>query len=140
MLEVSVVSAPALERRWWAERGEGAWANGVPCVVSSVAQISDATVSTTRAHEMPDAWRALAASAWNDRAFGDFWQHCLVAQGSLDVAAEPSLKLWDYAAVRLLVEEAGGRCTTFEGDVPAPDRSFLATNGVLHDAVVAALS
>ena len=139
VLEVSVVSAPALGRRWWAARGGGAWADGARCAVSAVSQIEDSTVSTTRTHEMPAAWHDLAARAWNDRAFGDFWQHCLVAQGSLDVAAEPSLKLWDYAAVRLLVEEAGGRCTTFDGEAPTPDGSFLTTNGALHDDVVALL-
>ncbi len=140
VLEVSAVSAPALGRRWWAVRGEGAWADGTRCAVTAVSRLEDAVVSTSRAHQMPAAWRSLAAAAWNDRAFGDFWQYCLVAEGSLDVAAEPSLHLWDYAAVQLLVEEAGGRCTTFAGEQPAPDRSFLATNGALHDEVVAALS
>ena len=140
VLEVSAVSAPALRHRWWAVRGEGAWADGTRCAVTAVSRIEDAVLSTTRAHEMPASWRALAASAWNDRAFGDFWQHCLVAEGALDVAAEPSLKLWDYAAVQLLVEEAGGRCTTFEGGAPTPDHSFVATNGAVHSEVLAALS
>jgi histidinol-phosphatase len=49
------------------------------------------------------------------------------------------LKLWDYAAVQLLVEEAGGRCTTFEGAPPAVDESFVATNRVLHGDVVSLL-
>jgi histidinol-phosphatase len=140
VLEVSVVSAPTLGRRWWAARGGGAWADGKRCAVTAVSRIEDAVVSTTRAHEMPMAWRDLAARAWNDRAFGDFWQHCLVAEGALDAAAEPTLKLWDYAAVQLLVEEAGGRCTTFAGEPPAPDGSFLSTNGELHDEIVARLS
>jgi histidinol-phosphatase len=140
VLEASVISAPALGRRWWASRGEGAWADGERCAVTAVSHIEDAVVSTTRAHEMPESWRSLAAQAWNDRAFGDFWQHCLVAEGALDAAAEASLKLWDYAAVRLLVEEAGGRCTTFEGDPPAPDRSFVTTNGLLHESLLAVLA
>ncbi len=138
-VEVSVVSAPALRQRWWAVRGEGAWADGRRCAVSAVTQIEDSVVSTTSAAAMPEGWQALAGRSWSDRAFGDFWQHCLVAEGALDVATDSVLKLWDYAADRLLVEEAGGRCTTFEGDPPAPDRSFVATNGSLHDEVVAIL-
>jgi histidinol-phosphatase len=136
---VSVVSAPALGRRWWAIRGGGAWADGTRCAVSAVARVDDCVVSTGSASSMPAGWHDLTARAWNDRGFGDFWQHCLVAEGSVDVSTDAELKLWDYAAVRLLIEEAGGRCTTFEGDPPASDRSFVATNGALHGEVVALL-
>lgn len=138
-VEVAVVSAPALARRWWAVRGEGAWANGEPCRVSGVSRLQDSSVSTTSAPDMPPGWHELAARASTSRALGDFWHHCLVAEGSVDIAAEEELNLWDYAAVRLLVEEAGGRCTTFTGGAPSPGGSFLSTNGVLHDAAVALL-
>ena len=89
-----------------------------------------------------DARRLAHAScerAWSNRGLGDFWQHCLVAEGALDVACDSTLKLWDYAAVQLIVEEAGGRCTTYDGDPPAVDASFVATNGALHDEVVSLL-
>jgi histidinol-phosphatase len=135
-LEVAVVSAPALGRRWWAARGAGAWANGESCRVSEVGRIEDAVVSTTSTPAMPPGWAGLARRAWAARGFGDFWQHCLVAEGALEVATDSELRLWDYAAVQLLVEEAGGRCSTFAGDDPGPGASFVATNGVLHDAVV----
>ena len=88
---------------------------------------------------MPDGWRAIVERAWSNRGLGDFWQHCLVAEGALDVACDRMLKLWDFAAVQLIVEEAGGRCTTFAGGPPATDASFVATNGVLHDEVVSLL-
>jgi histidinol-phosphatase len=139
-LEVGVVSAPALGRRWWAGRGEGAWCGDRRLAVSSVARIEDAAVSTTSAPEMPDAWARLAARAWVSRAFGDFWQHCLVAEGALDAATDEELQLWDYAAVQVIVEEAGGRCSTFEGDPPQPGRSFLSAAASVHGAVVGALS
>ena len=139
-LQVSVVSAPALGKRWWAERGAGAWADGERCRVSAVAQLEDAVVSTTSAHAMPAGWRELAGRSWNDRAFGDFWQHCLVAEGSVDIATDSVLNLWDYAAVQLLVEEAGGRCTTFAGNAPTPHHSFVASNGVLHEAAIGLLA
>lgn len=135
-VDVAVVSAPALGRRWWAVRGEGAFAGGKPCRVSAVSALEAAVVSTTSAAEMPPGWTALAEHAWSSRGFGDFWQHCLVAEGALDVATDAALNLWDYAAVRLLVEEAGGRCTTFDGAAPEPGRSFLSTNGLLHDAAL----
>lgn len=139
VLEVAVVSAPALGRRWWAVRGGGAFADGAPCRVSGVARVEDATVSTTSAHGFESGWGSLASRAYADRGFGDFWQHCLVAEGAVDVACDPVANLWDYAAVKLLVEEAGGRCTTFAGAAPTHGESFLSSNGVVHDAVVSLL-
>ncbi len=64
--------------------------------------------------------------AWANRGLSDFWQHCLVAEGGLDVACDRQMNLWDYAAVQLLVEEAGGRCTTFAGAAPTPARASSA--------------
>src|SRR5215472_11622247 len=138
-LDAAVVSAPALGRRWWAARGEGAYSGGERIRVSRVDRLEDCVASTSEWHEMPGGWSELASRAWVSRGFGDFWQHCLVAEGSVDVAAEPSLQIWDYSAVQLLVEEAGGRCSTFSGGAPAPGDSFLATNGPLYDVAVALL-
>jgi histidinol-phosphatase len=133
------VSAPALGRRWWAARGEGAFADGSRCRVSQVARLEDAVVSTTSPVESGAAWHSLASRAWAARAFSDFWQYCLVAEGALEVASDPELKLWDYAAVDLIVREAGGRCTTFAGAAPTPGESFVATNGALHQEAVSLL-
>jgi histidinol-phosphatase len=138
-VEVALVSAPALGRRWWAARGEGAWTDGGPCRVSEVASLADSVVSTGSGPTMPPGWAVLSAHAWSSRGFGDFWQHCLVAEGALEVATDATLELWDYAAIQLLVEEAGGRCTTFAGRPPAPGGSFVSTNGRLHDEVTALL-
>jgi len=138
-LETAIVSAPALGRRWWAARGDGSYADGERIRVSAVDRLEDSVASTTEWHEMPPGWTELASRAWVSRGFGDFWQHCLVAEGAVDIAAEPSLQLWDYSAVQLLVEEAGGRCSTFGDGEPAPGGSFLATNGALHDVAVALL-
>jgi histidinol-phosphatase len=135
----SLVSAPILGRRWWAARGEGAFADGSPCRVSAIARVEDATVSFTSARRMPAGWSELVQRAWANRGFGDFWQHCLVAEGALDVACDRVMNVWDYAPVRLIVEEAGGRCTTFEGGAPHPGGSFVTTNGVLHAEAVSLL-
>lgn len=136
---LGLVSAPALHRRWWALRGEGAYADGERCRVSAIASIEQCTVSTTSARHMPDGWRTIVQRAWSNRGFGDFWQYCLVAEGSVDIACDSIVQVWDYAPVRLLVEEAGGRCTTFGGSELQPGASLVSTNGVLHDEAVALL-
>src|SRR4051812_24571171 len=139
-LVASLVSAPALGRRWWAVRGGGAFAAGAACHVSRIADVEHASVSTTSARRMPPGWAAIVTRAWANRGLGDFWQHCLVAEGAVDVACDSVMNVWDYAPVQLLVEEAGGRCTTYDGAAPAPGASFVATNGALHDEVVSLLS
>ena len=140
VVEVGLVSAPALGRRWWAVRGEGAFAGGERCQVSAIARVEDSTITTTSARHMPDGWRTLVERAWSNRGLGDFWQYCLVAEGSIDIACDSVAEVWDFAPVRILVEEAGGRCSTFAGGEPAGGDSFLATNGLLHDEAVGLLS
>ncbi len=140
MLSTALVSAPALRRRWWAQRGEGAYVDGAGCRVSSVGRLEDAVVSCTSQRRMPAGWRTIVERAWSNRGFGDFWQYCLVAEGVMDVGSDSVVHVWDYAAVQLLVEEAGGRCTTFAGGEPEDGASFVATNGLLHDEVAGLLS
>ena len=90
---------------------------------------------------MPEGWREVVRRAWSNRGLGDFWQHCLVAEGALDVATDgPYLHVWDYAATALIVEEAGGRFTAFDGSPPHDPSSALATNGLLHEQVMALLA
>jgi histidinol-phosphatase len=137
---VSLASAPALGRRWWAVRGMGAFADGSRCSVSRVSRVEDCAISCTSARRMPAGWRTLVKRAWSNRGLGDFWQHLLVAEGALDVGCDAVVNLWDYAPVQLIVEEAGGRCTTFSGGEPAIGGSFVSTNGALHDEVVSLLS
>jgi histidinol-phosphatase len=140
VVELGLVSAPALHRRWWALRSGGAFADGARCTVSEIARIEDSAVSTTSARRMPEGWRTIVQRAWSNRGLGDFWQHCLVAEGALDIACDTVLMVWDFAPVQLIVEEAGGRCTTFTGEMPAAGKSFVATNDLLHDKAVSLLS
>jgi histidinol-phosphatase len=139
VVTLAYLSAPALSRRWWAVRGEGAFADGRPCRVSGVAQLENAVVSTTSQRQMPAGWRTIVERAWSNRGLGDFWQYCLVAEGSVDVACDSVVKVWDYAGVQLVVDEAGGRCTTFSGDPPADGATFVATNTAVHAEAVALL-
>ena len=141
VVALGLVSAPALGRRWWAERGTGAFVNGERCRVSRVTRIEDAAVSTTSLRRMPPGWRTIVERAWSNRGLGDFWQHCLVAQGSLEVATDGAyMRVWDYAPVQIVVEEAGGRCTTLDGGAPMDGGSFVSTNGTLHAEVVSVLA
>ena len=144
-ISVGVASAPALGRRWWAAGGEGAFADGEPIHVSAVDRIQDAQLCYTSvpgfdARDMADRFLELARRCARTRGFGDFWQHVLVAEGSADIAAEPDVALWDLAALKVIVEEAGGMFTDLEGVPRADGGSSLSTNGLLHEAVLKALA
>ena len=145
-LVAGVVSAPALGSRWSAARGHGAQRDGEPVTVSRVARIEDAHL----AYDSVDAFEsvgleaeflALARRCWRVRGFGDFWGHMLVADGSIDIAVEVGgLKVWDLAAVWVVVEEAGGRCTDLRGESRIDTGDVISTNGLVHDDVVAAFA
>jgi len=130
-----VVSAPPLGRRWWAARGEGAFVDGAPIRVSSIASLDGAVLSATYASDLA----VLEPRAWHARGFGDFWQHMLVAEGSVDAALDAELAIWDYAAPSLVVTEAGGRVTTLEGGALEPYKRIVSSNGLLHDEVLGLL-
>jgi histidinol-phosphatase len=130
-----VASAPALGRRWWAARGEGAWRDGERINVSRVSELAEAAVAATYARDLA----ALEPRVWHARGLGDFWQHVLVAEGALDAAVDAQLEVWDYAPLELIVGEAGGRLTDLDGRPPSPGAQVVSSNGVLHDEVLAAL-
>ena len=126
-----VVSAPALGHRWWSSRGGGAFLDGSPIRVSSVAELSNAYVSTTSLRGFP-RFAELANRVAVARTYTDFWQYVLVAEGRIEAASDTVMNPWDVKAPRLIVEEAGGRWTEDE-------RLYLATNGLLHDELREAL-
>ncbi|MCL2315979.1 MAG: histidinol phosphatase [Actinomycetia bacterium] len=149
-VRVGVVSAPALGRRWWAAEGQGAFTgktlfHGQRLHASGVAEVGDAFLSYSSIGGWMDTPRARAfANLLHDcgrtRAFGDFWSYMLVAEGVVDLACEPQLALHDMAALDVIVREAGGRFTNLDGDPGPVGPGALATNGVLHDDVVARLA
>jgi histidinol-phosphatase len=144
-LRVGVASAPALGRRWWAARGEGAYCDRSRITVSTIHKVEDAYISTTdytgfaARRGLLDRYTALATRCWAARGLGDLWSHALVAEGSIDVAAEMPVAPWDIAAAKLIVEEAGGRVTDIDGQDRIDTGSVVSTNGLLHDAVIEAL-
>jgi histidinol-phosphatase len=153
---VGVVSAPALSRRWSAARGFGAkvrFNSGElfnddsesnqlherTIKVSKVSSISDATISYSDFlgwGERLEPFQKILNSASRTRAIGDFWSHMLVAEGSIDVAVEPSLEIWDMAALEIIVREAGGVFTDISGHSGPFGSSAVSTNGLLHNAVI----
>ena len=140
-IEAGVVSAPALNTRWWARRGEGSFKNGARLRVSSVHQVSDAFIGYDSITDFDAAglgaqFLSLLRTCDRARGFGDFWAHMLVADGAIDAAIEPKVALWDMAAVQVIVEEAGGRFTTMGGNPTADGGSGVSTNGLIHDEVL----
>ncbi len=139
--EIGVVTAPAMDRRWWASRGAGAFMNGEPIHVSGVDRLEDAQLSINSLldfdkHGYGEAGRTLSERCWRTRGFGDFWSHVLVAEGGVDVAAEPKVAAWDLAALQVIVEEAGGRFTDFDGRSTYDGGSAISSNGLIHDDVL----
>lgn len=142
---VGVVNAPALGERYAAARGQGAMLNGTPIRVSRADRLSRAFVVHGQMADWLDGPYAgpvqeLVREARRDRGFGDFWGHALVARGAADVMVEAELNTWDFAALQVIVGEAGGRMTQFDGSPVEHGRSVLTTNGRLHDEIVARLT
>jgi histidinol-phosphatase len=143
---VGVVSSPALGRRWWAAAGQGAWGRalgGEPrrLRVSKVAELANASLSYSGLGGWSERDRlggllALAERVWRNRGYGDFYNYCLLAEGAIDLTAEPAVSLWDLAPLAVLVAEAGGRFTDLAGRSGPDGGSALASNGLLHDAAL----
>ena len=158
---VGIASAPALARRWSAGKGHGAFvrfnsgsaddlsedfdsvSNEKKISVSKVAKLTDASISYSDFVGWGDRlepFQKMLANAWRTRGIGDFWSHMLVAEGAVDVAIEPSLAVWDMAALDIIVREAGGAFTNTAGQNGPFGGSGVSTNGVLHNAVINGLN
>jgi histidinol-phosphatase len=140
---VGIASAPALARRWAAAKGHGATMNNKKISVSKVSSLSDASISYSDFVGWGDRlepFQKMLAGAWRTRGIGDFWSHMLVAEGAVDVAIEPSLALWDMAALDIIVREAGGTFTNTAGQNGPFGGSGVSTNGALHNAVINGLN
>ena len=145
---VGVISAPALGRRWWAADGLGAHTSFAGrqrrIQVSGVNELSAASLSysdlTTGWDDRRERFVALTDEVWRVRAYGDFWSYCLGAEGAVDIACEPEVKVWDIAPLDILIREAGGTFSSLDGQAGPHGGSALATNGHLHEAVRTRLS
>src|SRR5919112_1778732 len=146
---LGVVSAPLLQRRWWASIGNGAWTGrsllkATRCQVSDVRRLEDASLSYASLsgwdeRDRLDDFLSLMRRCWRTRAYGDFWSYMLLAEGAVDIAAEPELELHDMAALDVIVREAGGRFTSLAGTDGPHGGNALASNGHLHEAALSFL-
>ena len=141
---LGVVSAPALARRWYAAQGSGAWrtfnkGSLKRLEVSHVGELADASLAMSslegwKARGVQENFIALTERTWRLRGYGDFFGYCLVAEGAVDIAAEPEVSVWDLAALSVLVTEAGGTFSSLNGEPGPHGGDAIATNGLLHDA------
>lgn len=139
---VGVVSAPALGRRWWAVEGGGAYtgrslSQATRLAVSGVSRVEDASFAYSSLHGWDERGRLdgflhLTRDCWRSRGYGDFWPYMMVAEGTVDICAEPELSLWDMAANAVIVEEAGGSFTGLDGERGPHSGNAAASNGLLH--------
>jgi histidinol-phosphatase len=155
VVEVGVASAPALGTRWWAGRGLGAYRGRLPdgrrgsgagerIHVSAVDRVEEAQILFGSFREANRAWgialTGLLEASWRQRSFGDFWGHCLVADGSAELMLDPpSMNAWDIAALLPIVEEAGGRITDVEGVARLDADHLISSNGALHEQALRVL-
>jgi histidinol-phosphatase len=147
---VGLVSAPALNRRWWAAKSLGAYAGrhqaaATAIRVSAVGQLADASFCYSSLTGWEQAGRLEAMldimrDTWRSRAYGDFYGYMLVAEGAVDIMVEPELSLWDLAALIPIVTEAGGTFTDLAGHPGPAGGSAVATNGKLHPEIIDRLS
>src|SRR6478672_3201068 len=146
---LGVVSAPQLQRRWWASVGNGAWTGrsllkATRCQVSDVRRLEDASFAYSSLSGWDERGRledfmSLTRRCWRTRAYGDFWSYMLLAEGAVDLAAEPDLEVYDMAALDIIVREAGGRFTSLDGSDGPFGGNALASNGHLHEAALSFL-
>src|SRR5438477_11671682 len=145
VMELGIMSAPAMRERWHAARGVGAWSGKRRLHVSRVSQLADAQIfyasrSAFKAVGKERAFDRVVDGAWRDRGFGDYWGYALVAEGAGEAMIEPELYSWDLAAPLIIVEEAGGRVTDLEGRRTYAGGNAVASNGLLHDAILRRLT
>ena len=145
VLELGLMSAPAMHERWHAVRGAGTWSGKRRLRVSKIERLADAQVfyasrSAFIAVGKEKGFDAITSAAWRDRGFGDFWGYALVAEGAGEAMFEPELYSWDLAAPLILIEEAGGRLTDFKGQRTYAGGNAVASNGLLHEAILEKLN
>jgi histidinol-phosphatase len=151
-LQAGVISAPVLRQRWYASRGGGAWTAGGPAGehprrlhVSRIGRLAEAqivfrSVTDMRASRVAGGFERLIGEVWRERGYGDFWGYALVADGSAEAMIEQDLGPWDLAAPWVIVEEAGGAITDFDGNRSMARGEGFATNGILHATILAQLA
>ena len=137
----SLISAPALGEQWWAQKGKGAFHNGKRIHVSNVAKLEDSlafhgSIFGSEASTPPEPMLELLSKTYRQRGFGDFYQHMMVAMGKGEFCVDFKIKPWDIAPLKIILEEAGGKCTDTNGEATIHGGNAICSNGLLHDVVL----
>jgi len=141
-LILGISNAPAMNELLYAERGKGAFLNNQKIHVSSRKKLTDSFMSFGGINyfqklNLIENFLKIANSVQGRRGFGDFWGYHLLAQGKIEVMIEAEIKIWDVAALALIIEEAGGKVTDLEGNpISRNIKTAAASNGFLHDEVL----
>ncbi len=143
--ELGVCYFPALGEIVYASRGEGAFFNDVPCRVSLRSSVGGSLLacggpSSMIKHRRWEGFAALSSTALATRTWSDAYGHALVATGRVDAMIDPVVSRWDLSAIRVIVEEAGGRFTDFSGCDPFSRGDFgleaISSNGLVHEEIL----
>lgn len=143
---VGVSNAPALKELLYAEKNSGAYFNNKKIIVSGIAILAEAHLSFGGLKyfgnkNLTANLMSLSNEVRSTRSFGEFWAYHLLAQGKIDIVVEADIKIWDIAALKVIIEEAGGEVTDIFGEpIGLASTSFLATNGKLHNLVLKAFN
>jgi len=141
-LVIGITNMPLFNELMYAEKGQGAFLNDQPVRVTEITSLDDAYLSHGSLKYFVELDQAstllkLASEVRQARGIGDVWSYHLLAQGKIDIMIEPKCKLWDIAASKVIVEEAGGKMTQLDGQpIGAHTTSAVATNGKLHATIV----
>lgn len=139
---LGVINFPALDETIYAVRGGGCYWNGRRAHVSTTEKLSDAVLLTSGLNyfkQRQAAWDRLLRASYIQRTWGDAYGYALVATGRADVMVDPAMALWDAAPLQVIMEEAGGTFTDWQGSATIHNEESIATNGRLFDQVMALL-
>jgi histidinol-phosphatase len=139
-----VAYEPVIDRTWRALQGDGAFRDDQRIHVSRIARLDESVMFYSSLAWFVKAGRhnhflQLVAKTQRQRGFGDYYGHLLVAQGAGEFMVEHGVHAWDVAALKVIVEEAGGRFSDWGGTPTIHTPDCLASNGLTHDAVLAIL-
>jgi histidinol-phosphatase len=145
VITAGVIHEPVSGDTYRARRGQGSWLNDTPIRVSGIDDLAGATLThgtlkIIRRRNRWDAFVRLVDATRSQRGFGDYMGYAWLAAGRVEIALGLNLKIWDLAAPKIVIEEAGGRLTDLDGHDSLSSGHALATNGRLHPAVLETLS
>lgn len=138
---VGIAHFPALNETVYAVRGSGCFWNGRRARVSQVSQLQDAVLLSSDINyaQYPAkerAWHHLIKTTYIQRTWGDAYGYTLVATGRAEIMLDPVMALWDCAPLQVILEEAGGTFTDWNGRPTIHAGESIATNGLLLPEVL----